>query len=494
MAVRANESIYDLEAKRQRMKTKLTIALSLAVLAVAAFFVKTWRDTSRASVAIKENLPDVPNTATLNDRFGERVVAVDKEARNEQDLDAYRELSRLYHANGYMHEAWSIYRGLIAADPKEAKWPHLLARIFSGYGRLEEAIPLFERAIALEPKYLPSRIHLANSLLKSNRLAESEKVNEEVLKIEPKNSHALVGLARIDIARGDWEKARDRLVEVTKHSGYKIGSDLLADVYEKLGDRNSARMIMHNSQWGSFNDIADPWMIDLMYDCYDPYQVAIAGGWADHAGDRKAGIRLLRRSIFLDPGSAMTHYQLGNLYLADGAVNNAKDSFAKSIELRPEFADAWFGLIRIEERTNNLKAAAVLLVRALQSCPDSPSLNIRMGSQLLDQDRPGQAIELFKKAIELLPHEAGGYLQLARAYLKIGKEEQAILEMENALKAEPSNPLALMTLSRNSISKGDEANAESYLSRCVNSPRISERELLPLINAFRSTFGRKPTL
>lgn len=476
------------------MKAKRTIALLLVVLAVAAFFVKSWQNSSRASAAIQENVPDVPNTAMLDKRLAERVAALDKKARVEHSLVAYRELGRLYHANGYLNEAWTIYRGLITADSKEAKWPHLLARILSGYGRLEEAIPLFGRSIALDSNYLPSRIHLCNSLIKSNRLDEAEKAIEDVLEIEPKNLHALVALARVDIAREDWESARDRLVEASKQSGYKIGSDLLADVYEKLGDRNSARMIMQNSQWGSFNDIADPWMIDLMDDCYDAYQVAMAGGWAEHAGDRKAGIRLLRRSTFLDPGNAMTHYQLGNFHLADGSVETAKNSFAKSIEIKPDFADAWFGLIRIEETRNNARAAAALLDRALQSCPRSPSLNIRKGSLLLDQNRPKEAIEIFKRAIELLPHEAGGYLQLARAYLIVGQEDEGIIEMENALKAEPSNPLALMALARYSISNDQEGNAENYLRRCVNSSRISERELVPLINAFRSTFGRKPTL
>ncbi len=476
------------------MKTKLTIALVLLVVAIAAFSAMAWRNASRASIAIQENLPDVPNIEMLDTRFAKRVASLDGKARREHDLDSYRELGRLYHANGFLNEAWSIYRGLIAADPKEAKWPHLLARILSGYGRLEEAIPLFERSIALNPKYLPSRIQLGNSLLKLGRLDEAEEVNAAVLEIEPKNAHALVGLARVDIARGEWESARDHLVEVTKNSGYKIGSDLLADVYEKLGERSKARVIMHNSQWGSSNDIVDPWMIDLMYDCYDPFQVAIAGGWVEHAGDRKAGIELLRRSLFLDPSNAMNHFQLGNFYLAEGSVENARESFKKSIELRSDFADAWIGLIRVEESKNNLAAARSLLEQAIASCPDSPSLNIRKGSQMLDLNRTEEAVALFKKAVELLPHEAGGYLQLARAYSNMGKEDLAIMEMENALKAEPSNPFALLTLTRYSIGEGNEANAENYLRRCVNSPRISERELVLLVNAFRSSFGRKPTL
>lgn len=476
------------------MKRKLTIAMSVAVLAVAAFIISTLQNSSRISTAIQENLPDIPNTATLNQRFAQRVDALDEKTRNERNLEAYRELGRLYHANGYMHEAWSIYRGLIAADPKEAKWPHLLARIFSGYGRLEEAIPLFERAIKLDPEYLPSRIHLVNSFIKLDELVEAEKACEEVLKIDPKSPHALVGIARVNMAQGNWENARDRLLEVVKVSGYKIGSDLLADVYEELGNRSSARMVLHSSQWGSFNDIADPYMINLMNDCYDAYQVAIAGGWADHAGDRKAGIRLMRRSIDLDSRNAMTHYQLGNFYVTDGAFENAEKSFSKSIELKPDFADAWFGLIGIEEKKNNQNAAAILLDRALRNCPDSPSLNISKGSQLLDQNRPKQAIVRIKKAIEMLPNEAGGYLQLARAYFVTGQENLAIIEMETALKAEPSNPIALTTITKYSINNKQEGNAENYLQRCVNSPRISTRELEPLINAFRSTFGRNPVL
>jgi len=477
-----------------QMKAKLVIALAVVVCSGAAIWVVERQDSQLAVAAMQKNLPDLPNMATKDQRLGKRVAALDKKVRDEWDLEAYRELGRLYHANGYLHEAWRVYRGLILADPKEAKWPHLLARILAGYGRLEEAIPLFEHAAKLADQYLPSRIHLGNSYLKTSRLEEAESAYEEVLEIEPKNSHALVGLARIDIARENWVQARDRLVEVAKESGYKIGSDLLADVYEKLGEPSSARAVMHQSQWGSFNDIVDPWKTDLMHDCYDPYQVAIAGGWLEHAGDRKAGIQLLRRSLFLDPENAMNHYQLGNFYLADGAVENAKKAFTKSIELKPDFADAWFGLVRIEENKGNPAGAITLVKRAYQSAPDSPSLNIRMGSHLLDQNRTEEAVVYLQKAIEKLPHEAGGYLQLARAYLITGKEEQAFAEMEKALNAEPSNPLALMTLARYRISKGDEEQAEKYLKRCVSSPRISERELELLVNAFRSAFGRKPVL
>lgn len=469
------------------MKKALTITLSIIVIASVLTGTLRWNAQRRDAMVIETHLLPAPSAKLLKPELAQRIGELNKRAtEGPERIDSLAMLSRVYHANGYLNHAWQTYRILIEIDDKNPKWPHNLATIVSGYGQLSDSLALYRKAIDLDPNYTPSGIHLGDALLKLNRYDEAKVVFQSIIDNEPSNPYALFGQARIALAQDETSRAK-RLLESARHFNNRIGGDLLADIYERLGETSKARALLHEVTWSSHVNIPDPWIDDIVSDCYDSFEVAMAAGKAGRAGNTAKAIQLLNKSVSLDPLDHNAHNHLAKLYLMQGNLNQARKSYVNCTKILPTFDEAWAGLISIELKSGNHVRASELIDQAIISCPNSPEINNYKGDALMAENRPEEAIPFFKTTIRYLPQDATGYTYLASAYIKIGQSEKAVEQIRKALKAEPSNPLALKLIIIYYIQTGNQTQAENYLRKAILSPRIPEE----VIRIMQTTFNEK---
>ncbi len=470
---------------------KKLIPIVLVIAGIAAGFL-LWQKSSKTATLISDATPAIPS-AVENAELLNRIQKATTQSQDGPDqLKGLAELSRLYHANGFTREAWQCYATLVLVDPSEARWPYHFGRILAGYGQLEEATPLFEKAINLAPDYLPARIRLGDTLLKRNRFEEAKAVYDNTLSKDKANAYALVGLARVAIANEDWELARTHLERAVKLTNFQIGADLLGDVYERLNLPHLENRILQNIVWGSYADIPDPWSLNLMNDCYDAYQVSIAGGWAVHQGDVRTGLRHVERAVKLDPDTSSLRFQLAGIYMNLGKFEDAETHYQKCVELQPDFADAWLGLIEIAKQRQSPTLVRRTLNNALRAAPDSPSLQIEKGNQLLAQKQFDQAITAFKKSIEVRPQEAIGYTSLAQAYIAQNRLTEGVEQMKEALKREPNNSIALTSVLFDAISRSDKKESDYWFAKVRQIPRIETKGVGQLESMYQQAFHAKP--
>lgn len=475
------------------MKSKVVIAslLIAAVIAVVAFF--SWQSSSRKLEIIQLSTPALPELSGLHKDLSKRLQESDTLSRNGPDsLKGLQTLSRLYHANGYSEKAMRSYKGLVAVDPKNAKWPYRLAKILAEYGRLDEAAPYYERTIEIDPNYLPSYLKLADTLFKQNFFDEAESAFATVHEIDADNAYASVGLARIAIEKEDWGRARILLESAVQVSSFTIGADLLGDVYEILGLESKERIVLRSIQWGSYADIPDPWIDTLMNDSYDAYQVSMTAGWVVHEGDIQAGLKYVKRAIYLDPSNSKLEFKIAGYYQMLNNQEEAYQHYLRSTELQPEFSDAWISLIEIAKKRNSPTSLRRFLEKGLANCPNSPSLNIEMGRQLLKRGQHEKAIPYFEHAVKHRPNEAGAYIQLSTAYMNVDRIPEAMEQMKLALRAEPGNPIALTTMVFSAIAEGDQAAADEWFGKMRQQARIEESEINALSTQYQQRFGQAP--
>ncbi|MDQ8182708.1 tetratricopeptide repeat protein [Pelagicoccus sp. SDUM812005] len=471
------------------MKKLIPILLALAGLATAFLL---WQKSSKTAALVSEATPPIPASIENQELLTRIQKATTQAQEGPTPIEGLATLSRLYHANGFTREAWQCYAALVLAEPDQARWPYLFARILAGYGQLEEASPLFARASELAPDYTPARIRLGDTLLKQNKFEEAQSAYQKTLSQDPANAYALVGLARVAIARDDYPLARTHLEKAVQTTNYQIGADLLGDVYKKLNLPHLENRVLQNTAWGSYADIPDPWSLSLMDDCYDAYQVSIAGGWVAHQGDLRKGLRYMRRAVELDPDNATLQYQIGGAYLALDDLERAEEHYRRCVELQPDYADAWLALIDIAQRRQSPTLTRRTLEAALRAAPNSPSLNIEKGKALLALKRFNQALPYFEKSIELRPHEAVGYIELARAYLAQERIEEGIAQMREALLREPNNPIALTTMVFDAILRADQPAADKWLAQVRQQARIRPDEVAALESRYQKQFGQAP--
>lgn len=124
------------------------------------------------------------------------------------------------------------------------------------------------------------------------------------------------------------------------------------------------------------------------------------------------------KAKILNPLNFSVYYELGRVYLhytktIDGTkLDDAIDSFKHSLNL----------------------------------CPYNISYLFELGVVYLEGRMWGEAISTYKEVIEIFPNDARAYVNLAYAYSKIGRKEDAEKELLIALKIEPDNKNALQGL------------------------------------------------
>ena len=104
-------------------------------------------------------------------------------------------------------------------------------------GRFEEAVAAFQQACAEAPKRARARALLGNALWADGKKPEALVAWQDALKLEPSELDAVLGLARIELQRGDATAAIDRLTK-----GLEGGSkrpDLRAGLALAFVQRNS---------------------------------------------------------------------------------------------------------------------------------------------------------------------------------------------------------------------------------------------------------------
>ena len=467
----------------------LAAALGVAGLSFGGY--RAWQASGRDEV-LRASVPERPDLSDRPAELRKRILTCEEIVQNgPQRLEGLRELGSLYHANGYYAEASRCYQALMAVEPGEPRWPHLLADILAGYGQLEDAIPLWRRTVELDPRHLPAGIRLGDALLKVNDEAAATQAYEQVLSQAPGNAHALAGLARVDVRNERFAQARDKLERAARQSGSSIGADLLVTVYEKLGlNAEAEQMRGRVKASGAFFDPFDPWLNEIFENCYDSYRLSIAAGNIMRGGDPSHGLRLLQRATALAPNSAPIFYQLGTTLAGMEDARAALRAFEKVVALDPTFSDGWVQMIELYKRLGQQDAAERTLAQGLVHCPRSPALHLERGRRLAAAGRVDQAMAEFRLTLSLRPEESEPYVELAKLHLGRDQIDEAISELERAFKAEPGNPIVLTTLALVSISKGDKAQADRWMQQVWLQPRVKAEQRAQLAGLYQQRFGR----
>lgn len=438
-------------------------------------------------------LPAKPSVETWPAAFVSRLASTDAAAR-QGDQKSLEVLSRLYHANGFYPQAVDCYKTLIATEPQNALWPHLLSLIDASYGQLDQAIPLEVQVTRLDPAYLPAKLRLAEAYAKTNRPDAAEKLYQQVLQSDEKNIYALRGLALLKIARAEWPSANNLLRRaLTIRPNFTGALTLLVTVQEQLGDKAGATSTAKTSADAPrFRDFEDPWEIELLDDCYDTNRLTVAAAIEGSQGNAKKAEALLSRAIDCKPQDDSLHRMLGQLLDQTESFPEAERELRQALTLAPREPKNFLQLAMLQAHTGNEAAAERTLRDGVAIAPNDGQIRFEHGSLLLSMERLGEAISELREAEKLRPEKAEVHFALAGALIKSNRGDEATAELKRTLEIEPDNPPALLTLARVSVLRGDEAFARELYGRIIKQKSVPEDAQERLRDLFQKRFGHAP--
>jgi tetratricopeptide (TPR) repeat protein len=410
----------------------------------------------------------------------EKFRSAAEELRQVAELDSDKSEAWFKLGHEYLDLAARLaYRG--ARLHRESAWGHrFLGDLLFQRGRLEDAAQEYRKALGIEPRQSGLHTSLGQAYLHAGKLEEAETEFRLELQLDSQNELAWLGLANLQLARGQataaleslgkvWEISPEFLTVQRGFPSIELPPALVKDSLAGLQGETEGpakhfllaalyatanKSTVSDSEWKSFQTDFLAWK-------HTPN--AAAGAQANQEPCKAH--RYSRCADSLQTRKRLTDSErllLGKTHFTLQQYEPAADALAQVQGATNEDAEASYWL----ERTyQGLGAEAY--ARLEESFPDSwRTHQLRAEGYALRQDLDG-ALKEFHAALQLRPNESELHEALGELYLVNHSDDHAQSELQRALTLDPSRTHALYLLGRLYVQKRDNEQALSYLQRAL---------------------------
>ncbi len=323
----------------------------------------------------------------------------------------------------------------------------------------------YRAALQIDPKNIDARANLGVIAFMQGQYAEATEDFRAALKLQPGlwKVQALLGLSEKRL--GHFASARTWLEKSFPHleePKLKTQAGLeLAELDYQVGELGKSAAVIDVLRQ------LDPKNLDVLYSAYRTYS-DIAGSAlnaiallapdsarmhliiAEHLineGDRDGAVVQYRKVLQLDPKLPGAHFELAEALLQKSKTQRdreeAEEAFKAELTLNPGNinAECQLGDLYLSAGTLKLDDAYKSYARALQLQPDFASAQLGMGKVLIRMGKNQEALTHLREAARLNPIDSTAHYLLAQTYRKLGqmpdadREIKLFEDLENSTKA-----------------------------------------------------------
>jgi putative PEP-CTERM system TPR-repeat lipoprotein len=161
------------------------------------------------------------------------------------------------------------------------------------------------------------------------------------------------------------------------------------------------------------------------------------------------------------------HFEQGNKYAAEKRDDFAVIEYANAVRIDSKFGEARLKLAETYERMNNLRAAIPEFIRAADALPDNRDVQIKASQLLILVGRFEDAKARTTALLAKNPKDVDALLLRANALAALKDPSGAIEEVEEALRVEPTESRALVSLGAIRMQSGQKGEAEAAFKQAI---------------------------
>jgi tetratricopeptide (TPR) repeat protein len=192
-----------------------------------------------------------------------------------------------------------------------------------------------------------------------------------------------------------------------------------------------------------------------------------------------------------DPQVAKREYvQSGDGYLAQKKYREAIVEYRNAIQQDPQFVEARQKLADTYVELGDLRNAFQEYVRIADLRPDDAEAQVKVGEILLVGRNFQDAKSRAEKALASNATHVGALILRGNALAGLHKLDDAVMEVEQAIQADPDRSESYASLGMMQLIRGDRAQAEAAFTRAVKTNPNSTRARLALAN-FYAVVGKR---
>ena len=390
-----------------------------------------------APLALRAQMTD--EDIRLRERINEAVMGVYNNALDKDPSDyntRFARANQLYF-NGEYDKAIEDAKLVIAAIPNKEKELRfdtylLLAQLYDMKGDYQQEINSLQEAALLNPNSLACTDLMAKVSYKVNDLETAEKNFQIILRDSPMNYDALYGLAKVEVKRGNYEKAAsyaDRAVSLftAEPQVYINRADVLSMMqqYEPAAQDLISALSVGSDSNKAFNALFT--MSDMQYDAvmdalassYDKaprvgmfyYVRAMIAMRHFHYGQALRDLKSIIVNNLYDYHSIYYYAAKCQVELCqwDDALNNVN----KAIAMNPAEMDYYVTkaiALRHRGTGNNIDAAIDVLNQALTIDSNSAAVLLAKARLLLEKRKDTEALECVNMVLSTYSKDADALL------------------------------------------------------------------------------------
>ena len=362
--------------------------------------------------------------------------------------------------------AQSLIDALVVKSPTNPEvWRLKADYLIFGKNDLDGALTAFRKSVELKPDFLAGHTGIVNILLQGGKLEAAKAQIDEMKKVAPNNLQTKYFEAQYAYQNKDFKGAREIALQLLKVAPenlktlqlagaveFQLGSLLQAEIYlSKVVQTNpqsiSARRLLamtylRTGQAEKALATLTPAMGQINN---DPDMLALAGEVYLQNGDVKRAEESFAKATKLNPADTRSRTSLALTHLV-GSDPNAAFSELETIASSDAGVTADLALISANLRRKDYVKALKAIDGLEKKQPNLPlAANLRGKTQLVMKD-PAAARKSFEAALKISPTYFPAVASLASLDIGDNKPDEAKARFERLLAVEPKNGQALLAL------------------------------------------------
>ena len=304
---------------------------------------------------------------------------------------------------GRLGEAEREYRALVARDPNNAAWVHLLGFIVANSGRRDEGLALLDRSVALEPGNPGFLDNRGQILMQAGRDEAARADFAAAVAAAPTLAPAWLHLSQAlrRLARGDEARAavaQALALQDTPVARYHEGV-LALDARDFAAAERSFRRLLQG----------DPRNVPALVNL---------GVAMREAGRVEESLACFQRAAAIDPDNVEALNNLGLALHQDGKSRDAIRLFKRALEVKPGFAPAMVNWGNALRDVGDLEGASARFDAALAIEPESLEALNNSASVALESGKVEEAARRYLRVLATAPGYAEARAGMAQVRLR----------------------------------------------------------------------------
>lgn len=279
----------------------------------------------------------------------------------------------------------------------------------------------FENAIRWNPHLVDAYLANGRVNLEMSRIYAASQYFTKANQLEPGNHEIIKELSSLYFNAGQYQKAIDFAIECNDCDN---ANRILGISYFNLGDYANAEKYLKIALTDNEEDAASTY--------------ALARTYLELENEKQV-VPLFLKAIALNPKNSQWLYELGMIYYTQNDYRNAlqyfdmaaSNGYTKSNDFLENYGFA-------QLYTGDVKNGIETLNTILERKPNNRELLNNIAYAMYDTKKYNEALDYFKKLLDLNPKDASSLFMAGLAFQKLGQKQKGQSICESAIAMDPS--------------------------------------------------------